>query len=261
MDPQFKVATDKKETGTSESDQQVCRVCLEEGSKEKLVSPCRCSGSLKHIHEDCLKTWLAAKNQDMAEARCEICHTTFHMEFSVKHQCVPSQVCKRSQLQCVFLPMLLAVECMLCVIFYFLLLSYSAASTSGPEAAYMIALMVICVAASLVISVLITTTFKEACIATNVVHWKIFDQHFKDELVIDDPSALLNVAPVVPRPGPTMIRLRGRRVHTVIGERPVQVEVQSAVLRSEPSEPENTPADNAEPQSAGILAFVGGGIN
>jgi len=40
-----------------------CRICLgeENEAKNPLISPCLCSGSMKHIHVDCLKHWLNQK--------------------------------------------------------------------------------------------------------------------------------------------------------------------------------------------------------
>ena len=43
----------------------MCRICLsnEISKYNVLISPCECSGSIKYIHVDCLKTWLYNKIQ------------------------------------------------------------------------------------------------------------------------------------------------------------------------------------------------------
>ena len=48
--------------------QSICRICHSFGD-EPLVTPCRCSGSAKHVHASCLVTWFkkAVKNT------CELC--------------------------------------------------------------------------------------------------------------------------------------------------------------------------------------------
>ena len=34
-----------------------CRICMEgEGLNSPLLSPCKCSGTIRYIHEECLKT-------------------------------------------------------------------------------------------------------------------------------------------------------------------------------------------------------------
>jgi hypothetical protein len=40
-------------------DEAVCRICREPGTDESpLRFPCACSGSIKHVHQDCLLEWL-----------------------------------------------------------------------------------------------------------------------------------------------------------------------------------------------------------
>lgn len=34
-----------------------CRYCLEEDDLENLISPCKCSGTSKYIHSECLNRW------------------------------------------------------------------------------------------------------------------------------------------------------------------------------------------------------------
>ena len=46
---------------SGKSNRVACRICLgdeEDSIKNPLISPCKCLGSLKYIHIDCLKKWL-----------------------------------------------------------------------------------------------------------------------------------------------------------------------------------------------------------
>ena len=50
-----------------------CRICrggLEVGA---LLYPCKCSGSIRYVHEDCIKLWL----QRTRAKTCELCHHSF----------------------------------------------------------------------------------------------------------------------------------------------------------------------------------------
>ncbi|KAK6005635.1 hypothetical protein QM012_007277 [Aureobasidium pullulans] len=70
-DPQFDPteATDK-----SPSEGDTCRICRSEGSAaEPLFYPCKCSGSIKFVHQDCLMEWLSHSNKK----HCELCKTPF----------------------------------------------------------------------------------------------------------------------------------------------------------------------------------------
>lgn len=55
--------------------EEVCRICRAEATDdEPLYHPCRCSGSIKYVHQECLLEWLkhSAKGQN-----CELCHTKY----------------------------------------------------------------------------------------------------------------------------------------------------------------------------------------
>ncbi|OLY79830.1 ERAD-associated E3 ubiquitin-protein ligase doa10 [Smittium mucronatum] len=48
----------------------ICRVCRGEGTEEEpLFHPCKCSGSIKYVHQDCLLEWL----QHSKNKNCELC--------------------------------------------------------------------------------------------------------------------------------------------------------------------------------------------
>ncbi|WVQ64153.1 uncharacterized protein L199_002314 [Kwoniella botswanensis] len=53
-----------------EDEGDVCRVCRVEGDEaDPLIYPCKCSGSVRFVHPDCLKQWLA----QTGKKHCEIC--------------------------------------------------------------------------------------------------------------------------------------------------------------------------------------------
>ncbi|KAK4460185.1 putative E3 ubiquitin ligase SUD1 [Cladorrhinum samala] len=56
------------------ADPDTCRICRGEGTpQEPLFYPCRCSGSIKHVHQDCLMEWLSHSQKK----HCELCKTPF----------------------------------------------------------------------------------------------------------------------------------------------------------------------------------------
>lgn len=61
----------------AEAEERECRICR--GNDEPgrpLLHPCRCSGSIKYTHEDCLVNWLAQSGS----TRCELCNHSFRFE-------------------------------------------------------------------------------------------------------------------------------------------------------------------------------------
>ncbi|CDF36468.1 unnamed protein product [Chondrus crispus] len=54
-----------------------CRICRGDSEPGRpLLHPCRCSGSIKFTHEDCLLNWLAQSGS----SRCELCNHPFRFE-------------------------------------------------------------------------------------------------------------------------------------------------------------------------------------
>ncbi|KAH8902457.1 hypothetical protein BR93DRAFT_887022 [Coniochaeta sp. PMI_546] len=59
---------------TPASDVDTCRICRGEGTPaEPLFYPCKCSGSIKYVHQDCLMEWLSHSQKK----HCELCKTPF----------------------------------------------------------------------------------------------------------------------------------------------------------------------------------------
>ncbi|KAJ5733507.1 hypothetical protein N7493_002293 [Penicillium malachiteum] len=68
-DPVF----DEREKGLEDMD--TCRICHGEATvEEPLFYPCKCSGSIKFVHQSCLVEWLSHSQKK----HCELCKTAFH---------------------------------------------------------------------------------------------------------------------------------------------------------------------------------------
>ncbi|CRG90529.1 E3 ubiquitin-protein ligase MARCH6 [Talaromyces islandicus] len=60
--------------GKGIEDPDTCRICRGEGSAEEpLFYPCKCSGSIKFVHQNCLMEWLSHSQKKY----CELCKTPF----------------------------------------------------------------------------------------------------------------------------------------------------------------------------------------
>lgn len=57
----------------SDDDGDVCRICrMGPGPRDPLYWPCRCSGSIKYVHQQCLLDWLTHSGRLQAGAFCEV---------------------------------------------------------------------------------------------------------------------------------------------------------------------------------------------
>lgn len=63
---------------TSEDDKPICRICYggaeDQQTLGRLISPCRCQGTIKWVHVNCLFQWRMKSKSSKSYYRCEQCH-------------------------------------------------------------------------------------------------------------------------------------------------------------------------------------------
>lgn len=85
-DPAYDTNATQNQKSLDEPD--TCRICRGEGSQEEpLFYPCKCSGSIKFVHQNCLMEWLSHSQKK----HCELCKTTFHFT-KLYHPHMPTSV-------------------------------------------------------------------------------------------------------------------------------------------------------------------------
>lgn len=85
-DPMLDASWKRKQKSLEEAD--TCRICRGEGSKdEPLFYPCKCSGSIKFVHQNCLMEWLSHSQKK----HCELCKTSFRFT-KLYHPHMPNSV-------------------------------------------------------------------------------------------------------------------------------------------------------------------------
>lgn len=53
-------------------------MCHGESEPERpLYYPCKCSGSIRFVHQDCLLQWLKVKANNISESKCELCGESY----------------------------------------------------------------------------------------------------------------------------------------------------------------------------------------
>lgn len=72
--PLYRVDTITSKAGSDAGMADTCRICRSEGGPdEPLFYPCKCSGSIKYVHQECLMEWLSHSHKK----HCELCKTPF----------------------------------------------------------------------------------------------------------------------------------------------------------------------------------------
>jgi len=166
-----------------------CRICYEhELEGNELLHPCKCSGSVRYIHEECLKAWLVSRDYSLDKGECELCHTRFKMKFTIVSECSLTKGCREKSTMCVFVPLLFLVMAMLGGIVYVLSAYYLAEAKSSEEQGYASALIFICVFAAFVLCALITYASKQSCIINSLQDWQILSIEEVEEISRLDQS-------------------------------------------------------------------------
>ncbi|XP_046698642.1 E3 ubiquitin-protein ligase MARCHF1 [Silurus meridionalis] len=109
---------------------EVCRICHSEGDEEcPLITPCRCTGSLRFVHHACLRQWIKSSNTRC----CELCQYNFIMETHLKPlrkwenlQMSPSE---RRRIFCSVIFHLVAVACIAWSLYILVLMNNTADNT------------------------------------------------------------------------------------------------------------------------------------
>jgi len=73
---------------SSERNRPVCRICRDDDSSSELIVPCRCRGTVKYIHRECLNEWLKTVNKavlpfahtSLINAKCNLCNYKYQWE-------------------------------------------------------------------------------------------------------------------------------------------------------------------------------------
>ena len=56
----------------------ICRICYEKDKKnDLLIIPCKCEGTIKYVHQSCIKKWIINSNNCLENPICEICKSKF----------------------------------------------------------------------------------------------------------------------------------------------------------------------------------------
>ena len=56
------------------TDDRFCRICYDDSEDiSPLLSPCGCSGTMKFVHDHCLREWIKVKKKKISQFKCELC--------------------------------------------------------------------------------------------------------------------------------------------------------------------------------------------
>ena len=90
----------------SSTTRKICRICYENTNtvNNRLIAPCLCIGSVKYIHESCLRSWIITSNTPqenlnqtnqmiLDKTSCELCKFQYILNEIKKPKCSKSKTC------------------------------------------------------------------------------------------------------------------------------------------------------------------------
>ena len=155
---------------------EICRICLDgQTDSSNLISAFQCTGSVKYVHEECMKTWVLSSNANLSEVKCEICHTKLRLDYAVASHCVCGK-----DMQYTALSVSLIVVIFLLVSVCVMMLVYFSSSLGTQK---MVDLLVVCICSLgiLMLSILLGFSIYKSCIVLKVTKLKILEQELTTE--------------------------------------------------------------------------------
>lgn len=165
-----------------------CRICFETVPNTKnLIFPCKCSGTMKFVHEECLKIWILSSRQDIKEATCDICKHQFSMEIKLAKKCS----CQIKSNECfnlfIFPIIIIIISTILSIVLAYLIQGIKQGTIKTEEKVYFSIVLLACFSIlSALIFTLVKTVIRTFCIVKmdkwhikSLINYK-FDQTFEN---------------------------------------------------------------------------------
>lgn len=54
-----------------------CRICYQTDFIKNLISPCKCNGTLKYVHKNCIYKFIESTENDNFKTQCYICNVKY----------------------------------------------------------------------------------------------------------------------------------------------------------------------------------------
>ncbi|KAL4482604.1 hypothetical protein ABPG72_005847 [Tetrahymena utriculariae] len=165
--------------------ERVCKVCFEGESavqeKGEIIYPCLCSGSCQYIHEQCLKTWIVSRGQNIFSAKCEICNYKYQTKCEQKKKMNLRYSWKQNQTGAIitiifttFFIISFGVLILFIIDIALTIASSNQAIINYDETLKFVALFIVFIFASGFFIGMIQS-FKENCLFEHIVKWQIFN--------------------------------------------------------------------------------------
>lgn len=95
-----------------------CRYCYSSDDVVDLISPCKCTGTARYIHQTCLLKWINMNESVSGKFTCEICHTEYIIEYRIVWENLFTRAVIKHMLIRVIIPVCLMAVLMTPTLYY-----------------------------------------------------------------------------------------------------------------------------------------------
>lgn len=170
----------------NEVEEIICRICMDGENKfSPLIAPCSCSGSVKYVHENCLKTWIYSHSIQLNSAYCELCKTNFIIDLSFTKKCSFSMMIQYTKSHLILFSVLFTIMSTLFTLIYLMANKHITLGSNSNSIMYTIGLMIICAIAGMFILIIIIIWFKSICCQKRLKNWRILSRDIKSNECIE----------------------------------------------------------------------------
>lgn len=179
---QSQIKTVPLNTTTSQAETQLsqCRICFESQDKDLLISPCRCSGSMKFVHEECLKLWILSSNPEPKSSSCELCKQAFIIEFELSRKCSFTNFTNECFNIFIFPLVILIISIVFAIALYYLVQGIKQRTLGNEEKVYFSLIVFACFAIITALMCFLVKTVGKACCVMKMEKWSVKSLNFKE---------------------------------------------------------------------------------
>ncbi|OMJ79794.1 hypothetical protein SteCoe_20094 [Stentor coeruleus] len=155
-------------------DDRICRICFDiQIENNPIISPCLCNGTMKYIHEKCLKAWILSQNLEIKGISCDICKALFIIEFNYK----TVFSCRSFAEECikifVYPFIIFLVSLVLGVVIIHSFEGVLKDTLSLSDKVYLSIIILMCLIMLIILVVVFVNSIKEGCCTKKIISWRI----------------------------------------------------------------------------------------
>jgi hypothetical protein len=156
------------------SDEPVCRICFDIETDQKiLIAPCKCAGSIRSVHEECLKMWIMSSDQNISSASCDICKEKFKMEIEFARTCSCTFVSEECFKIFIFPLAMVIISTILAIVILYLIEGIQEGSLGTEEKVYFALVITACIIILVTLAWILVKSILATCCPLKMKDWRI----------------------------------------------------------------------------------------